>query len=214
MIKLSIEYLHYIRVKLKLDRKSELLRILNKQSPLSVLEIGVDEGENAVRLISELSKKVSISKIRYVGIDLFNLMNPGIAKNEASQIPKSKQDIEFLLTSCFPNLDFELLEGNSNKILSTINENFEFIFIDGGHSYETVKKDLELSESILSEGGVIVLDDYTNRKAEAKAGYGVARLVNELDENKWYIQISKLPDFFWHPWGILVTRLVILKKRK
>ena len=73
---------------------------------------------------------------------------------------------------------------------------------------------MELSESILSEGGVIVLDDYTNRKAEAKAGYGVARLVNELDENKWYIQISKLPDFFWHPWGILVTRLVILKKRK
>ena len=214
MFKLSIEWLHYFRVKLKLDRKSELLRILNKQSPQSVLEIGIDEGENAVRLISELSKKVSISKIRYVGIDLFNLMNPGIAKNEASQIPKSKQDIEFLLTSCFPNLDFELLEGNSNKILSTINENFEFIFIDGGHSYETVKKDLELSESILSEGGVIVLDDYTNRKAEAKAGYGVARLVNELDENKWYIQISKLPDFFWHPWGILVTRLVILKKRK
>ena len=63
-------------------------------------------------------------------------------------------------------------------------ETFEFIFIDGGHTYRTVKKDLELSESILLEGGTIVLDDYTNRKAETKAGYGVARLVNELDENK------------------------------
>jgi predicted O-methyltransferase YrrM len=214
MFRLFIEYLHYIRVKIKLDRKSELLRILNKQSALSVLEIGVDEGENAVRLISELSKKVSISKIRYVGIDLFNLMNPGIAKNEASQIPKSKQDIEFLLNSSFPNLSFELLEGNSNEILSTINENFQFIFIDGGHSYQTVKRDLELSEAILSEGGVIVLDDYTNRRAEAKAGYGIARLVDELDVNKWNVKISKLADFFWHPWGILVTRLVVLTKNK
>lgn len=212
MSKLFIEYLHYTRVKLKLNRKSELLRILNKQSPLSILEIGVDEGENSVRLISELSKKVPISKIRFVGIDLFDLMNPGIAKNEASQIPKSKLDVEILLTSNFPNLNFELLEGDSNEILSTVNENFEFIFIDGGHSYETVKKDLELSESILSEGGTIVLDDYTNRKAETKAGYGVARLVNELDKNKWNIKISKLPDFFWHPWGMLVTRLVVLKK--
>jgi len=213
MLKLFIEYLHYARVKLKLNRKSELLRILSKQSPLSILEIGVDEGENTIRLISELSKKVPISKIRYIGIDLFGLMNPEIAKNEASQIPKSKIDIEILLTSNFPNLNFELLEGNSNEILSTINENFEFVFIDGGHSYETVKKDLELSESILSEGGTICLDDYTNRKAETKAGYGVTRLVNELDENKWNIQISKFPDFFWHPWGMLVTRLVVLKKQ-
>jgi len=213
MLKLAIEYLHYIRVKLKLNRKSELLRILNKQSPLSILEIGVDEGENAIRLISELSKKFSISKIRYVGIDLFNLMNPVIAKNEASQIPKSKNDVEVLLNSNFPNLYFKLYEGNSKEILSTISDKFEFIFIDGGHSYETVKKDLELSESLLVEGGTIVLDDYTNRKAETKAGYGVSRLVSELDENKWAIQISRLPDFFWHPWGILVTRLVILKKK-
>lgn len=212
MFKLFIEYLHYIRVKLKLNRKSELLRIVNKQGPLSILEIGVDEGENTVRLISELSKKFPLSKIRFVGIDLFGLMTPGIAKNEASQIPKSKLNIEILLSSNFPNLNFELLEGNSNEILSTINENFEFIFIDGGHSYETVKKDLELSSFILSKGGTIVLDDYTNQKAETKAGYGVARLVNELDENEWTIKISRFPDLFWHSWGMLVTRLVVLKK--
>ena len=67
----------------------------------------MDEGENSVRLISELSKKVPISKIRFVGIDLFDLMNPGIAKNEVSQMPKSKKYREILLTSNFPNLNFE-----------------------------------------------------------------------------------------------------------
>lgn len=212
MLKLFIDHLHYIRVKLKLNRKSELLRILKKQNPKSILEIGVDEGENAIRLISELSKKVTPSDIRYVGVDLFSLMSSDIAFKEASQVPKSKQDIEFLLASKFPNISFELFEGNSNEILNNIKEKFEFIFIDGGHSYETVKKDLEISESLISVGGIIILDDYTNRNAEAKAGYGITRLVSELDKNKWNIQISRLPDLFWHNWGILITRLVVLKK--
>ena len=178
MLKLFIDHLHYIRVKLKLNRKSELLRILKKQNPKSILEIGVDEGENAIRLISELSKKVTPSDIRYVGVDLFSLMSSDIAFKEASQVPKSKQDIEFLLASKFPNISFELFEGNSNEILNNIKEKFEFIFIDGGHSYETVKKDLEISESLISVGGIIILDDYTNRNAEAKAGYGITRLVS------------------------------------
>jgi predicted O-methyltransferase YrrM len=214
MLKLFIEYLHYIRVKLKLNRKSELLRIIKKQNPKSILEIGVDEGENALRLISAIPKKDNLSNIRYVGVDLFSLMTSDIARHEASQIPKSKQDVEFLITSNFPNIEFELFEGNSNEILKTIKEKFEIIFIDGGHSYETVKKDVELSESLLSDGGLIILDDYTNRNAEVKAGYGITRLVSELDKNKWDIQISRLPDLFWHDWGLLITRLVILRKIK
>jgi predicted O-methyltransferase YrrM len=214
MLKLFIEYLHYIRVKLKLNRKSELLRIIKKQNPKSILEIGVDEGENALRLISAIPKKDNLSNIRYVGVDLFSLMTSDIARKEASQIPKSKQDVEFSITSNFPNIDFELFEGNSNEILKTIKEKFEIIFIDGGHSYETVKKDVELSESLLSDGGFIILDDYTNRNAEVKAGYGITQLVSELDKNKWDIQISRLPDLFWHDWGLLITRLVILRKIK
>lgn len=70
---------------------------------------------------------------------------------------------------------------------------------------------MEISESLISVG-IIILDDYTNRNAEAKAGYGITRLVSELDKNKWNIQISRLPDLFWHNWGILITRLVVLKK--
>ena len=213
MLKLFIEYLHYIRVKLKLNRKSELLRIIKKQNPKSILEIGVHNGENALRLISAISKKDNLPNIRYVGVDLFSLMTSAdMAKQLVSQIPKSKQYVEFLITSNFPNVNFKLFEGYSNEILKVIKEKFEIIFIDGGHSYETIKEDLELSESLLSDGGLIILDDYTNRNAEVKAGYGIARLVSELDKNKWEIQISKLPDLFLHDWGLLITRLVILRK--
>ena len=83
----------------------------------NIIEIGVDEGENAIRLISAISKKDNSSNIRYVGVDLFSLMTSDIAREEASQIPKSRRDVELLIASNFPEINFELLEGNSNEIL-------------------------------------------------------------------------------------------------
>jgi hypothetical protein len=145
MLKLFIEYLHYARVKLKLNRKSELLRILNKQSPLSILEIGVDEGENTIRLISELSKKVPISKIRYMGIDLFGLMNPEIAKNEASQIPKSKIDIEIFLKkiSCMNSY----IGGSINLVTNLKNISSSLI---GMETLEIVRSNIKESDTNLN----------------------------------------------------------------
>jgi hypothetical protein len=213
MIKFIIECLHYVRVKLKLNRKAQLLRILNRNRSKSILEIGVDEGKNSLLMISTMLKNYTITSISYTGLDLFaDQMTPEISQREASQLPKSKQYVESLIHSSFPNLNFHLYAGFSSELLVTLEGAFDFIFIDGGHSYETVKKDLELCQLLLAPDGVIVLDDYTNLNAEIHAGYGVARLVKELDRKKWKIKISKLPDFFWHDWGILITRLVVIKK--
>jgi hypothetical protein len=215
MIKFFLEYFHYTRVRLGLNRKSKLLRLLKKNKPNSILEIGVDEGKNALAMISILNRYIPLSKIDYTGIDLFSsLMTPEIAKLEASQFPKSKDDIASLLNLNFPELKFELIEGNSNHVLSRIEKKFDFIFIDGGHSYTTVKNDFKLCEQLLNEHGTIVLDDYTNMNSEVKAGYGVRSFINELDAKKYEIRLSRFPDLFWHRWGILSTRLVIIKIKK
>lgn len=51
--------------------------------------------------------------------------------------------------------------GNSNEFdFSHFPVKFDLIFIDGGHDYETVKKDTENSLLVLEEGGVILWDDY------------------------------------------------------
>ena len=52
----------------------------------------------------------------------------------------------------------------------------EFVFLDGGHSYETVKKDLELLTSKLKKGSIIICDDYNQKE------FGVFKAVNELKE--------------------------------
>ena len=37
---------------------------------------------------------------------------------------------------------------------------FDYVFLDGGHKYETVKKDLENLTQIVNNNGTILCDDY------------------------------------------------------
>lgn len=87
----------------------------------------------------------------------------------------------------------------------------DFIFIDGDHSYEGVKKDFELYSTILNEKGIIVLHD-TDKKFEEtlvitedeKNDFhsfdGPSRFIKELEKNSDWNLIN-LFNF-----GILDTR--------
>lgn len=70
----------------------------------------------------------------------------------------------------------------------------DFIFIDGDHSYEGVKKDFELYSTILTDNGIIVLHDTDEKYEESlvitedeKQDYhsfeGPARFIKELEKN-------------------------------
>ena len=37
---------------------------------------------------------------------------------------------------------------------------FDYVFLDGGHKYETVKNDLECLKSVITNNGTIICDDY------------------------------------------------------
>ena len=48
-----------------------------------------------------------------------------------------------------------------SKSLKEINlEEFNYVFLDGGHSYETVKNDLDNLTSVITNNGIILCDDY------------------------------------------------------
>ena len=47
------------------------------------------------------------------------------------------------------------------EILKEINlDGIDYVFLDGGHKYETVKKDLENLTQIVNNNGTILCDDY------------------------------------------------------
>ena len=46
-------------------------------------------------------------------------------------------------------------------MLKEINlDGFDYVFLDGGHKYETVKNDLENLTQIVNKNGTILCDDY------------------------------------------------------
>lgn len=59
---------------------------------------------------------------------------------------------------------------------------FDIIYIDGDHSYEGVKRDLELAYMCIKDGGYICGHDYEMNPVKAKHNYefGVKRAVSEF----------------------------------
>ena len=77
----------------------------------------------------------------------------------------------------------------------------DFLFIDGDHSYEGVKKDFELYSNLLTDNGVIVINDTDQRFEEsllisedAKKDHhrfdGPSRFIKELEKNPSYNLIN------------------------
>ncbi|MFC1727055.1 class I SAM-dependent methyltransferase [Patescibacteria group bacterium] len=68
--------------------------------------------------------------------------------------------------------------GKSEEVVQKFANNyFDWIFIDGDHSYEYVKKDLELFYSKVKVGGIIGGDDYWWAPIE---GFPIRRAVKEF----------------------------------
>jgi hypothetical protein len=71
--------------------------------------------------------------------------------------------------------------GDSSSILQTFpDEYFDFIYIDGDHSYEGVKRDIEAAKSKINNQGILIFNDYTFWSPVECMKYGVIQAVNEL----------------------------------
>ncbi|MDX1629392.1 MAG: class I SAM-dependent methyltransferase [Fulvivirga sp.] len=66
------------------------------------------------------------------------------------------------------------------------NDYFDLIYIDAGHDYPSVKKDLESSLNKIKKDGYIVMNDYIMYDHLANTKYGVVQATNEFCiKNDW-----------------------------
>ena len=56
---------------------------------------------------------------------------------------------------------------------------FDYVFLDGGHKYETVLNDLNLLTNVLNNNGTILCDDYDLTYAP-----GVKKAIDEFTSKK------------------------------
>ena len=81
-----------------------------------------------------------------------------------------------ILVPQFSKKNVNIIKGNSNKVLKEISiDKFDYVFLDGGHKYETVLNDLKNLRDIVVNKGVILCDDYDLTYAP-----GVKRAIDEF----------------------------------
>ena len=171
-----------------------------KKKPKYFLEIGVFHGVTA-RNVCELLFDINGNDFKYVGLDLFeendenknevipntNFKNPLKSfyfKYIKKQNPYSLDAVKDLLKKFKENV--HLIKGNSNKILKKIDmKKIDFVFLDGGHEYETVKNDLNSCIEVVNGNGTILCDDYNLTYAP-----GVKKAIDEfVNEYKFNCKI-------------------------
>ena len=151
------------------------LEEVKKKSPKTFLEVGVFHGVTA-RNICELLFQIHKDDFKYIGLDLFeesdenksevipntSFSNPFKSlffKYIKKQNPYSKEAVEDLLKKFRSNVS--LIKGNSNLVLRKIDmSKIDYVFLDGGHAYETVKNDLECCLDVINSNGIVMCDDY------------------------------------------------------
>ncbi len=172
-----MHYRKYFR-KTSLKKKYDgdfFLNEIKKEKPKFFLEIGVFHGVTA-RNVCELLYKIHKNNFKYIGLDLFekndenkaeiipntNFSNPLkriYFRYIKKQNPYSLDAVKDLLSKFKNNI--HLIKGNSNKVLPKIDmSKIDFVFLDGGHEYETVINDLKHCLEVLKNGGTVLCDDY------------------------------------------------------
>ncbi len=176
-----------------------LQEIINKK-PKLFLEVGVFHGVTA-RNVCEALFNIHGNDFKYIGLDLFekseenvhevipntNFSNPlktFYFRYIKRQNPYSLEAVEDLLNKFKNNV--HLIKGNSNKLLKKIDMNkINYVFLDGGHEYNTVMNDLNCCSEVIQNSGTILCDDYDLSHAP-----GVKKAIDEFTlENKYKCSI-------------------------
>ena len=188
------------------------LQRLSTYNPKNVLEIGVFCGVTA-RNTCDLLEKINGKDFSYIGVDLFGSdqnekkdeIEPTFLKDQKFSNPLKNIYYNYILRENLNSIEsvskllkkyssnIKLIAGDTNKVLKEINlQNIDFVFLDGGHSYQTVTSDLSiLYESMRGKNKVILCDDY----GEASFIQEVKKAIEDFS-NKNNIKINTIENRF------------------
>lgn len=157
------------------------------------LEIGVYKG-SILALTQTISNHLGLDITSY---GLTPLSNVG-DKYSVYEYGNYGHDISFLFHKLDVSIDNTIIiPGLSTdedvKQAAKTESPYDVVYIDGGHDYETVINDIELTDQILKPGGILVMDDASSELNLSKTHPGfpghpdVARaIIDDLDKRSNY----------------------------
>lgn len=158
------------------------LKKLNRE--VNCLEIGVFKGQ-VISLWSLIAREndipIKISAIspldgnypdkfiyrNHYSRRILSLLSPSFRKDFKNGNIHLREDFKKHIRTTFEqsNLNFdavELIKGYSNNqevVAKVSNKKFDLVYIDGDHSYQVAKEDIENYSGLLNKGGYLVMDD-------------------------------------------------------
>ena len=122
-----------------------------------IAEVGTHKGGTAQQLISLFAPKVD--HLTYYGYDIFDAENPDQEFHKRERNGKAPAAFDAATATLkkmqrvHENVSYKLYKGFTTDTMESTK--FDFVYIDGGHSYETVKHDYEK----VKDSSIIVFDD-------------------------------------------------------
>lgn len=150
-----------------MTRYDQLIGLIHGSRPKSILEVGTWTGEQAVAMCE--AALLHHDRIHYTGFDLFEGMTPELRAAELhvkhdSPEHEARRRIITLASIHAYAVTFELIKGNTRTTLPAWAEahpaSADFIFMDGGHSVETIRSDLAACLRLVRQDGRLILDDW------------------------------------------------------
>lgn len=133
-------------------------QIFDYLKPKTICEIGTHDGKSAIQFV-DYCLQINPG-LKYYGYDAFDSVKNNVEFHEkeingkgAGSMYRATRNLEHRQKK-YKKFEFKLIKGFTTD---TLKESvYDFVYIDGGHSYETVKYDY----SMVKKSKVIVFDDY------------------------------------------------------
>lgn len=191
-LKSSKDILDRMSVLKTINYRKDITKVFKDLDITTVCEVGVRDGENLFSLVTD---GVEFA----LGVDIWkNTDNPSENDLNFSQEELDKQ-YQNVLNKSF---DYKGRVAISRKFSHEAaqdfpDEYFDYIYLDADHTYEAVKRDLEVWWPKLKKNGLIGLHDYENVTHEG-VEFGVVKAVTEfISKHKLLSDNFHLTDTKW-----------------
>lgn len=146
--------------------------LIQRYEPKSYLEIGVSDGSSLGCVVSaDVNKNIS----RIALCDTWGGEYGGTNRGGHGHIDRNLRDAGY-------NGTVEFYDGNSQKTVPTIPGKFDLILVDGDHSEDGCRIDMENTWPLLNNGGIMVIDDICHPRHLYCADVVDKFVLNHIDE--------------------------------
>lgn len=172
-----------------------------------LMEIGTYYGVHAKEMIEVAQRN---GTVEYYGFDLFedqseqDFVHEFMPKREPPRYSEVNASLEKTGAS------IKLFKGNTRAVLPAIAPSLpmmDFIYIDGGHSIETVENDWHYARGLMHNSTIVVFDDYYTKRMDI----GCKMVIDLLPRSEF--SVSLRPDDFglFSEVGFRGTKLAVVR---